>query len=74
MGSDSDKLAKNGLWNDDAAKQWRADADFFATEANWYQIYRPGGDFDFTPFEESQTAPTNPCDPYSYLLVYRRKP
>ena len=74
MGGDSEQLEKNGLWNDELARQWRADADFIVTEANWYQIYRPGGDLDTTQFEEFQTAPTNPCDPYSYLLIYKRKP
>ena len=74
MGGDPQQLAKNGLWNDELAKQWRAESDFIVTESNWYQIHRPGGDLNTTQFNAFQTAPTNPCDPYSYLIIYKRKP
>ena len=74
VGGDSEQLVKYGLWNDELARQWRAESDFIFTEVDWYQTYRPGGDLDTTKFEEFQTAPVNPCDPYSYLLIYRRKP
>jgi hypothetical protein len=74
LGGDPDQLVKYGLWNDELAKRWRAEAGFIVTEVNWYQVYRPGGDLDTTKFEEFQTAPANPCDPYSYLLIYERKP
>jgi hypothetical protein len=74
VGGESQQLVKNGLWNDELARQWRLEASFIVTELNWYRIYRPGGDLDPTPFEVFQTAPVNLCDPYSYLLVYKKKP
>jgi hypothetical protein len=74
LGGDSQQMIKHGLWNDELARQWRAEADFIVTESNWDQIHRPGGDLDTTRFEEFRTAPTNPCDPTSYLIVYQRKP
>jgi hypothetical protein len=74
VGGESQQLAKNGLWNDELARQWRSEASFIVTELNWYQIYRPGGDLDPSQFEVFETAPVNPCDPYSYLLVYKKKP
>jgi hypothetical protein len=74
LGGDSDSLLKNGLWNDKLAEQWRAESDYIVTEVNWYQIYRPGGDLDTTQFVEYDTLPANPCDPYSYLIIYKRKP
>ena len=74
VGGDSEQLVKYGLWNDELARQWRAESDFIVTEVDWYQTYYPGGDLDTKKFEEFQTVPVNPCDPYSYLLIYRRKP
>jgi hypothetical protein len=74
IGGDSDHLLKDGLWNEELAKEWRTEASFIVTEANWYQIYRPGGDLDATQFEEFQTVPANPCNPNSYLVIYKRKP
>jgi hypothetical protein len=73
-GGDAGLLLKHGLWNDELAKQWRAESDYIVTEVNWYQIYHPGGDLDKTQFDEHDTLPANPCDPYSYLIVYKRKP
>lgn len=74
LDGDPNQLVKYGLWNDELAKRWSSEASFVVTEVNWYQAYRPGGDLDTAPFEEFQTAPVNPCDPYSYLLIYKRKP
>jgi hypothetical protein len=74
MGGDPEQLAKYGLWNDALAKQWREESSYLVTEANWYQVYRPGGDLNPKPFEAFKTVPANPCDPYSYLLIYKRKP
>jgi len=74
LDGDPNQLVKYGLWNDELAKRWSSESSFVVTEVNWYQAYRPGGDLDTAPFEEFQTAPVNPCDPYSYLLIYKRKP
>ena len=71
---DPASLLKSGLWNDELAEQWRAESDYIVTEVNWYQIYRPGGDLDTTQFVEYDTLAANPCDPYSYLIIYKRKP
>jgi hypothetical protein len=74
IGGKPDQLAKYGLWNAGLAGQWMAEADFIVTEADWNQTYRPGGGLGTTQFNVFQTAPTDPCDPNSYLLVYQRKP
>ena len=69
LDGDPRELLKYGLWNDELAKQWKAESDFIVTEADY-----PVGDLDANKFEEFQTIPANPCDPNSYLIVYRRKP
>jgi hypothetical protein len=74
VGGDPEQLEKYGLWNDELARQWREEASFIVTESIRSQTYRPGGDLDTTQFDVFRTAPTNPCDPNSYLLVYKRKP
>jgi hypothetical protein len=70
-GGDSQQLVKNGLYNDELARQWQADADFIVTEPDWQS---PSGDFNTTKIELFQTEPTNPCAPNSYLLVFKGKP
>ncbi len=74
IGGDPQQLAKYGLWNDALASQWRTKANFIVTESRNYQPYQPGGDIDTNKYDVYQTVPTNPCDPNSYLLVYKRKP
>jgi len=74
LGGDSDQLVKYGLWNDDLARRWREEADFIVTEVNWYQTYHPGGDLDPAQFIEYDTIPANPCDAYSYLVIYQKVP
>jgi hypothetical protein len=74
VGGDPQLLEKYGLWNDALASQWRAKTSFIVTESPYYQPYRPGGDIDTSQYDVFQTLSTNPCDPHSYLLVYKRKP
>jgi hypothetical protein len=74
IGGDSQQLAKYGLWNDALASQWRTKVNYIVTESSWYKPYDPGGDIDTSKYDEFQTVPTNPCDPHSYLVVYKRKP
>jgi hypothetical protein len=74
VGGDPKQLAKYGLWNDALASQWRKETSFIVTESFSYQPYRPGGDIDAEKYDVFKTVPTNPCDPNSYLLVYKRKP
>jgi hypothetical protein len=51
-----------------------AEAGFIVTEADWNLTYRPAGGLDTARFDVFQTAPTDPCNPNSYLLVYQRRP
>jgi hypothetical protein len=74
IGGDPHQMVKNGLYNDELARLWREKADFIVTESSGYNIQIPGGDLDTLKFEAFRTAPANPCDPYSYLIVYKRKP
>lgn len=74
VGGNSEQLAKYGLWNAELASRWMADAGVIVTESNWNQTYRPGGGLGTTQFDVFQIAPTDPCDPTSSLLVYKRKP
>ncbi len=74
IGGEAGQLAKYGLWNDELARQWKAEARFIVTDANSGLSYHPGGDLDTTQFDSYRTAQANPCDPNSYLIVYERKP
>jgi hypothetical protein len=74
VGGISEQLLKHGFWNAELAGQWQSEARFVVTESNWYQRPDYRGDLDLTKFDEFQTVPSNPCDPSSYLLIYRRKP
>jgi hypothetical protein len=68
------QLEKYGLWNDELARRWQSQADFIVMEANRDQVYRPGGDFNGAQYQVFQTIPANPCNPASYLLIYKKKP
>jgi hypothetical protein len=74
VGGNPEQLAKYGLWNAALASQWMTQAGYIVTESNWNQTYRPGEGLTTTQFDVFQTAPTNPCDPGSALVVYKRKP
>ncbi len=74
INGDPAQLEKYGLWNDELARRWRTEADFIVMEANRDQVYRPGGDFDGTQYQVYQTISANPCNPASYLLIYKKKP
>ena len=69
-----EQLAKYGLWNVALASRWMAEAGFIVTEADWNLTYRPTGGLDAARFDVFQTAPTDPCNPNSYLLIYQRRP
>ena len=70
---DSNLLLQQGLWNSKLARQWLAEADFIVTESDWHQRPDLEGNFDPTKYSAIKTVPANPCDPSSYLVVYRRK-
>lgn len=73
-GGDPDKLVKSGLWNEDLARLWAADADYLLiTESyysGWLAEYIENNKFgEITP-----TAPLNPCQPDTRIHIYRRLP
>ena len=74
IGGVPEQLAKYGLWNAGLASQWMATAGFIVTESDWNQTYRQAGGLGATQYDIFQIAPTDPCNPGSSLLVYKRKP
>jgi len=74
LGGDPVQLARYGLWNAALAEQWLAGSYYIVTESDLSQTYRPAEKLDAAQFDISQTAPTNPCDPNTSLVIYKRKP
>ena len=72
-GGDRDLLEKKGYYNEESIRAWRAEDEFLLV-GNIYM-----GDFwkdflnpeDFNEYEH--TSPLNPCDPDSFIRIYRRK-
>ena len=74
VGGDPEQLEKYGLWNAALANQWMESAGFIVTESDGNQSHRLPGGLDATRFVVIQTVPTNPCNPSSVLVVFKRKP
>jgi 4-amino-4-deoxy-L-arabinose transferase-like glycosyltransferase len=73
-GGEPDQLLKKGFWNTDLAGQWLSESTFIVAGPNWYQRPDYPSNLDLSKYVQFQTIPANPCDPASYLIIYRRKP
>jgi hypothetical protein len=71
---DSDQLLKHGFWNADLARQWIMDADYVVAESMWPQRADYPPDIRMPDNNLVQTPLANPCDPLSYLNIFRIKP
>ncbi len=70
-GSDTAQAIKFGYWNEELDAQWKASADFFIVEQQYYMAWK---EF-FTParFVELKASPPTSCQPKSRLRIFRRE-
>jgi hypothetical protein len=71
---DPNQLFKHGFWNPDLAATWLAQADAIVAESTWTSRADFPASLDLSHYEELHTTATNPCDPASILIIYRKKP
>jgi hypothetical protein len=71
-GGDPAELPRLGYWNPSLASSWLAEADYVLVEAQdfegWLATSLNSKDFD----QITRTPPTNPCQPNSSLMIFRR--
>lgn len=72
-GGDRDLLEKAGYYNEESRHAWRAEDEFFLisyTSLNdfWREFLEPELFNEYQP-----TSPLDPCDPDSFIRIYRRK-
>ncbi len=71
-GGDAASLVRNGYWNQALAEDWLASADYVLVSQDAYTGWIAR---QLTPLAYDQAAPsppTNPCDPGSALMLFRR--
>ena len=72
-GGDRDLLEKSGYYNEESRRAWRESDEFILIEnINLVGFWKEYLDPEF--FNEYQaTVPLDPCNPVSFIRVYRRK-
>ncbi len=73
VGGDRDLLEKNGYYNQESVEAWRLEADYIINSNlnmtdKWINILTPDA-FD----EYQHTDMLDPCEPDSYLRIFKRK-
>jgi 4-amino-4-deoxy-L-arabinose transferase-like glycosyltransferase len=73
IGGDRELLEKEGYYNSESVKQWRSDADYVINSnvnmsENWKTFLNAD---DFNEYEH--TVPLDPCEPASYLRIFKKK-
>ncbi|MGA2502759.1 MAG: glycosyltransferase family 39 protein [Anaerolineales bacterium] len=72
-GGNAEQILKLGLWNEILAIKWWNEARYIVLENHAQPVYRPEN-FDPSQFNIFKTAPLDPCNPLSYLVIYQKKP
>jgi hypothetical protein len=73
VGGDRADLEKNGYYNQESVEIWRAEADFVVNNntkmIGAWLTFLNADDFD----EYQHTDALDPCDPTSFLRIYKAK-
>lgn len=73
VGGDREELEKNGYYNQESVEEWRSSADYVINAnikmvGSWLTFLN-ADDFD----EYQHTDALDPCDPATYLRIYKKK-